>query len=67
MRRAVSSLGSLARNIGLALALVTSGGAVAPVFNLTEPSGAKRGSTLEVRLRGDRLADAEEILLYRPG
>lgn len=64
---AVSRPGGLVRILGLAVVFAASAGAVAPVLNLAEPSGAKRGTTLEVRLRGDRLADAEEILLYRPG
>ena len=64
---AVSRPGGLVGILGLAVVFAASAGAVAPVLNLTEPSGAKRGTTLEVRLRGDRLADAEEILLYRPG
>jgi len=41
--------------------------AVAPVFTAIAPAGGQRGTALEVTLRGDRLADAQEIFLYSPG
>ena len=41
--------------------------AVAPNFTATTPAGGQRGTELEVRLNGDRLADAEEILFYDKG
>ncbi len=41
--------------------------AVAPNFTLTAPAGAQRGTTVEVTLRGDRLADTQEIFFYDRG
>lgn len=41
--------------------------AVSPSFTTIAPVGGQRGSQVEVTLRGDRLADAQEIFFYRPG
>lgn len=41
--------------------------AVAPNFTATTPTGGQRGTSVEVTLRGDRLADTQEIFFYRPG
>jgi hypothetical protein len=41
--------------------------AMSPVFTAIAPAGAQRGSEVEVTLRGDRLADAQEIFVYGPG
>ena len=38
-----------------------------PRFSSTTPTGAQRGTTLEVRFSGDRLTDAKEIVFYEPG
>ncbi|MCL4210578.1 MAG: peptidase [Phycisphaeraceae bacterium] len=38
-----------------------------PVVNRIVPRGAQRGADVEVILRGERLADAQEILFDRPG
>jgi hypothetical protein len=41
--------------------------AVSPGLSATTPAGAQRGTEVEVMLRGDRLEDAREVLLYHPG
>ena len=41
--------------------------AVAPSLASVTPAGGPRGTTVQVTLRGDRLADAQELFLYRPG
>lgn len=41
--------------------------AVAPNLTTVTPAGGQRGSEVTVTLRGDRLADAQEIFFYRPG
>lgn len=41
--------------------------AVAPDFTGMTPTGGTRGTTVEVILRGERLADIQEILLYTAG
>lgn len=41
--------------------------AASPRFANTSPLGAQRGTELDVFLRGDRLDDAEELLLYDSG
>jgi Bacterial pre-peptidase C-terminal domain len=52
--------------LSLLLAAVTAR-AVSPNFSATTPAGAQRGAEVEVTLRGDRLADTKEILLFHPG
>ncbi len=41
--------------------------AVSPSLTTVTPAGGQRGSEVDVVLRGDRLADAKEILLYGTG
>ena len=41
--------------------------AVAPNFTAIAPAGGQRGTSVEVTLRGDRLADAQDIFFYTPG
>lgn len=41
--------------------------AVAPNFTTIAPAGGQRGAEVEVTLRGERLADTQEIFFYRPG
>jgi hypothetical protein len=60
-------LWTAARFAVLALAAATSLRAVAPNFTAIAPAGGERDSEVEITLRGDRLADAAEILFYRPG
>ena len=67
MRTAAVSLGHAVRVLLLAAALAASARAVAPVFTTTEPAGGRRGATLDVRLRGERLGDIEEVLFYDSG
>ena len=52
----------LAAFVGVASAL-----AVAPNFTAISPAGGQRGTTVEVTLRGERLADAQEMFFYSPG
>lgn len=55
----------------LALALLAASalvaGAVAPALQNTTPNGVQRGTEVELKFNGSRLADAEEVLLYEPG
>jgi hypothetical protein len=41
--------------------------ATSPKFNSTTPSGAQRGTELELRCNGARLEDAQELIFYSPG
>ena len=41
--------------------------AVAPNFTTIAPAGGQRGAEVEVTLRGERLADTQEVFFYRPG
>jgi hypothetical protein len=41
--------------------------AISPQLTATAPPGAQRGTEIEVTFRGDRLADAQEIIWYSPG
>ena len=60
-----------ARFLPLPLALALLGavpaGAVAPDFTAIAPTGGQRGAAVEITLRGNRLADAAEILFYDDG
>ena len=54
------------------VALLLAGGvaaasAMSPQLSHATPSGAQRGTELEVLLRGDHLADARELIWYAPG
>jgi hypothetical protein len=42
-------------------------GAVSPSLTSISPLGAQRGTELEIFLKGDRLDDAKEVMLYFPG
>jgi hypothetical protein len=41
--------------------------AVAPDLTAVAPAGGQRGTTVEVTLRGARLADTQEVFFYSPG
>lgn len=41
--------------------------AVAPNFTAIAPAGGQRGTSVEVTLSGDRLADAQDVFFYTPG
>lgn len=41
--------------------------ATSPILSVVTPRGWQRGTTVELHLYGDRLADAQEILAYQPG
>lgn len=41
--------------------------AASPVLTTVLPRGGQRGAEVEVTLAGDRLADAQELFLYKPG
>lgn len=41
--------------------------AASPKFNRTDPIGGQRGTEIDVIIKGDRLDDAEELLLYDTG
>ncbi|CAN5685234.1 PPC domain-containing protein [soil metagenome] len=60
---------SLAPALGVALLLASLAQASTPSLNANaiQPTGAQRGTEVEVTLSGARLADAEEILWYQPG
>ena len=58
------------RSTLLATALVLLGGvadASTPRLAAVRPPGARRGTEVEVTLRGERLGDAREVLWYQPG
>src|SRR4051812_49243519 len=47
--------------------VATTAHAVAPNLTGVLPTGGKRGADVEVTLRGERLADAQEIFFYGTG
>src|SRR5688572_5153522 len=49
------------------VALQATAHAASPNLQRVLPRGAQRGTELEVILHGDRLGDAEEVLLYSSG
>lgn len=53
----------------LAAAMVTCAvaSAAAPQLEALLPRGAQQGTEVELQLSGDRLADAEQLLIYEPG
>ena len=53
--------------LALALLGVAPARAVAPNFTVIAPTGGQRGTSVELTLRGERLADAAEILFYDDG
>jgi len=42
-------------------------GAVAPQLSSTTPNGVQRGTEVELKFNGTRLADAQEVFLFEPG
>ena len=51
----------------LALTLAASASAATPNVNAVRPQGAQRGTEVDVQLFGARLADAKDLVFYRPG
>src|SRR3954464_8692166 len=41
--------------------------ASSPELQLIQPRGAQRGTEVDVTFRGNRLADAKEVIAYDPG
>ena len=41
--------------------------AASPALNLVTPRGGQRGTEIEITLAGERIADAQELLIYQPG
>lgn len=70
---ATSRAGNVPRPLATAVACLaaffgaSSALAVAPNFTAIAPAGGQRGTSVEVTLRGDRLADAQDIFFYTPG
>jgi len=68
-----SRAGNVSRPLATAVACLatffaaSSALAVAPNFTAIAPAGGQRGTSVEVTLRGDRLADAQEVFFYTPG
>ncbi|HEX8915486.1 MAG TPA: hypothetical protein VF796_24245, partial [Humisphaera sp.] len=65
----MTRLAKLARGLAAAAALAVSSAAFAasPSLDNVLPRGGQRGTEVEVTLRGNRLADAQEVFLYEPG
>ncbi|MDB5295191.1 MAG: hypothetical protein JWO31_1174, partial [Phycisphaerales bacterium] len=59
-------LRGLAATLALA-ASAASARAATPALDQVVPRGAQRGTEVEMTLTGNRLADAQEVLLYQPG
>ena len=51
----------------LASLLCTAALASDPIIRSLAPTGARRGGITEIRLRGQQLADPQELLFYEPG
>src|SRR6185369_10727334 len=49
------------------LLLATSSDATSPRITSITPTGAQRGTNVELRLAGSRLDDTREIIFYEPG
>lgn len=64
-----SRLTTLVGGLGAAaaLAVASAAHAASPALDMVLPRGAQRGAEVEVTLRGNRLADAQEVLVYQPG
>jgi len=60
---------SLWCGLGVCAAFFTGGTAcaVAPNFTSIAPAGGQRGAEIAITLRGERLADLQEVFFYRPG
>lgn len=52
---------------GLMLSLAATAHATAPTLSNVVPRGGQRGTEVEVTLTGERLEDAQELMLYEPG
>ena len=53
--------------LALLAASVLTAGAVGPALQSTTPNGVQRGTEVELKFNGSRLADAQEVLFYEPG
>jgi hypothetical protein len=66
-----SGLARSGRRAGLTLCILLNAAveaeAVAPHLAALLPTGAQRGTQVELSFRGDRLEDAQEIIAYEPG
>ncbi|WP_457795385.1 PPC domain-containing protein [Horticoccus sp. 23ND18S-11] len=49
------------------LSLATAAFAVTPALTTVTPTGGQRGTSVEVTLRGDRLADMQDMFFYQEG
>lgn len=49
------------------LAITSAAWAASPSLDFVLPRGACRGDEVEVTLRGNRIADAQEVFIYQPG
>ena len=65
--RVASKLAPTVQVIACAALLLSTLHATSPNFASLSPAGGQRGTSVEVTLRGERLADAQEIFLYAPG
>ena len=65
----MKSLGSTLVSAALILfaSAATPARAASPSVGAVSPRGAQRGTDAELTLSGDRLSDAQEVLLYSPG
>lgn len=59
--------GALAYGLAAVLLLTAPAHSADPVLSLIQPPGVQRGTESTLHLRGARLADAQTLLLYRPG
>src|SRR5437868_5954921 len=59
----------LSRALGLfaAAAVATSAHAASPLLGTIVPRGAQNGTEIDVTITGQRLHDAQEVMLYEPG
>ncbi len=58
---------SLTCGLALILLAIAPAHSADPVLSLIQPPGVQRGIESTIHLRGARLADAQSLLLYRPG
>ena len=66
-RKSVIIVGSRAIPIVISFLFGCSAIAVSPHLASITPTGAQRGTEIEVSFNGDRLQDAQEIICYEPG
>ncbi len=57
----------MALSVAILLGTTAAARAASPGLNGTSPTGAQRGTEVEVSFNGARMADAQEILFYEPG